>query len=170
MAASASMDPTAVKIEALTTVIANLGEMFKMVLEAQQGGRQPRNTGLQPVSAAGSMCNFCGRTGHFIQQSKIITEYNQVSKCKRSADGKVVLPSGAMVPHNIPGTWLQDCVDEWHQLKPRQMASQMILEVTMAQSITALASESVSWSRLGCPAQHSGQCPEVSQTGSYALR
>ena len=76
MATSTSTDPTAVKIEALTTVIANLGEMFKMVLEVQQGGGQPRNAGPQPVSAAGSMCNFFSGTGHFIQQCKVVAEYN----------------------------------------------------------------------------------------------
>ena len=75
-----------------------------------------------------------------------------------------------MVPHDIPGTWLWDCVDEWHRLNPGQMASQMILKVTTAQSVTALVSESVSWSSIGCPTQYSGQCPDVSQTGSYALR
>ena len=53
------MDLTAFKIEAFTAVVANLGKMFKMVLEAQQGGRQPRNTGLWPVSASRSTCNFC---------------------------------------------------------------------------------------------------------------
>ena len=76
MAASTSADPTAVKIEALTAAIANLSEMFKMFLEVQQGSRQTRNTGLQPVSAAGSACNFCGGTGHFIQQCKVVAEYN----------------------------------------------------------------------------------------------
>ena len=94
--------------------------MFKMVLEVQQGSGQPRNVGPWLVSAARSMCNFCGGTGHFIQQCEIITEYNQAGKCKCGADGKVVPPSGVMVPHNILGTWLQDHVDECHWLNPRQ--------------------------------------------------
>lgn len=145
--------------------------MFKMVLEVQQGSRQPRSAGPRPMSAAGSACNFCSGTGHFIQQCEVVAEYNRASKCKcAAADSKVVLPSGAMVPRDIPGTWLQDRLDEWHWLNPGQMASQMILEVAMAQSVTVLVSESVSRSSMGCPAQYLGQCPEVSQTGSYALR
>ena len=97
-------------------------------------------------------------------------EYSRVSKCTHSADGKVVLPSGAMVLHNILGNWLRDHMGKWHRLNPGQTALQMILEVAAAQPITALASESASRSSTSCPAQNMGQYLEVSQAGSYALR
>jgi hypothetical protein len=61
-------------------------------------------------------------------------------------------------------------MDEWHRLNPEQTALQMILKVATAQSVTALVSESVSRSSMGCTTQYLGQCLEVSQTGSYALR
>ena len=163
-------DPTTVKLEALTTAVASLGEMFKMVLETQQGGGKPRNAAPRPAAGGGSACNFCGGTGHFIRECEVVAEYGRAGKCKRSADGKVVLPSGAMVPRDTPGTWMRDRVDEWHRQNPRQMASQMILEVAAVQTATAPAGESVSQSYIGYPAQHVVQAPEVSQPGLYALR
>ena len=169
-AATASADPTAVKIEALTAVVASLGEMFKMVLQTQQESGKPRNVGPRPIGVPGSACNFCGGSGHFIRECEVVTEYSRVGKCKRCADSKVVLPSGVMVPCDIPGNWLRDRVDEWHRLNPGQTALQMILEVVAAQPVTALASESVSQSSTSCPAWYVGQYSEVSQAGSYALR
>ena len=35
---------TTVKLEVLNTAVASLREMFKMVLEMQQGSHKPRNT------------------------------------------------------------------------------------------------------------------------------
>ena len=113
---------------------------------------------------------LCGGTGHFIRECKVVVEYSRAGKCKRSADGKVVLPSGAMVLRDIPGTWMRDRVDEWHWQNPGQMASQMILKVVAVQTATALAGESVSQSYIGYPVQHVVQAPEVSQPGLYALR
>jgi hypothetical protein len=169
-AAPPAADPTTVKLEALTTAVASLGEMFKMVLETQQGGGKPRNAAPRPAAGGGAACNFCGGASHFIRECEVVAEYSQASKCKRSADGKVVLPSGAMVPRDTPGTWMRDRVDEWHRQNPGQTASQMILEVAAVQTATAPAGESVSQSYIGYPAQHVVQGPEVSQPGLYALR
>ena len=168
--AQAVQDANSMKIEALTTAIASLGEMFKMVFKVQQAGGKPMNVAPQPAGGSASICNFCGGAGHFIRECKVVAEYNRASKCKRNHKGKVVLPSGVMVPRGVPGNWLRDHVDEWHQMNPGQMALQMILEVVAAQPTTALASESASQSSAGYPAQYAGQCLEVSQPGLYALR
>ncbi len=98
-----SSDATSIKIEALTAAVTSLGKMFKTVLEAQQGGGKPRNAGPRPAGATGTSCNFCGGAGHFIRECEVVAEYNRAGKCKRSPEGKVVLPSGAMVPGNVPG-------------------------------------------------------------------
>ena len=106
-----SSDPTSVKIEALTAAVTSLGEMFKTALQSQQAGAKPRSGGAATtgVSAPGSSsCNFCGGLGHFIRECEVMAEYTKAGKCKRGADGKVVLPSGAMVPRDISGTWLHD--------------------------------------------------------------
>jgi len=125
-------DVTSVKIEALTAVVASLGEMFKVAIQSQQVGAKPRNTGVTASGTSapgGSTCNFCGLPGHFIQECEIVTEYTRTGKCKCSPDGKVVLPSGAMVPCSITGNWLCDRVDEYHRQNPGQMAVQMLFEV-----------------------------------------
>jgi hypothetical protein len=61
-----------------------------------------------------SICNFCGIPGHFIWECEIVEEFIWFGKCKRSPEGKVVLPSGAIVSRSITGTWLHDRVDEYH--------------------------------------------------------
>jgi hypothetical protein len=94
-------------------------------------------------------CNFCGGSSHFIQECKVVAEYNRAGKCKYGPDSRVVLPSGVMVPCNIQGNWLRNCMDEWHQQNPRQTALQMILEVAAAQTISALAGISVGQFSIG---------------------
>ena len=159
---------TTIKIEALTAAIANLGEMFKSAID-QSGGR-PRNAALRPAGASGSTCNFCGGTRHFIRECEVVAEYNRTGKCKRNHEGKVVLPSGAMVPRNVPGNWLRDCVDEWHRRNPGQMALQMLLEVAVVKTVSVPSGEVAGQSYLSYPAQAMGQGPEVLQPGLYALR
>ena len=128
-------DPVSVKIEALTTVVATLTETIKTAI---QGPRVPagQSSGPSMASATGmsaptnSACNFCGVPGHFICECEIVAEYMHFGKCKRSHDGKVVLPLGAMVPKSIRGTWLRERIDEYHRQNPGQTASQMLLEVS----------------------------------------
>jgi hypothetical protein len=84
-----------------------------------------------------SACNFCGVPGHFIRECEIVAEYTRFGKCKRSHDGKVVLPSGAMVPKSIKGTWLRERIDEYHRQNPGQTAAQMLFEVATAPQIDA---------------------------------
>ena len=75
-----------------------------------------------------------------------------------------------MVPRDVPRNWLQDCMDEWHQRNLGQMASQMLLEVVVAKTISVPSSEVVGQSYLSYPMQATGQGPEVLQPGLYALR
>jgi hypothetical protein len=106
-------DPNTVKIEALTAVVATLGEMFKTAIQTQgqAAGAKPRSSvaaAATGMSAPGgsTTCNFCGVPGHYIQECKIVAEYTRLGKCKRSPDREVILPSEAMVPRSITGTWL----------------------------------------------------------------
>jgi hypothetical protein len=58
----------------------------------------------------------------FIRDCKLVDDYIQAGKCKRNIKGKVVLPSGAFVPRDIPGTVLHEHIDEWHKRNPNQLA------------------------------------------------
>ena len=103
----------------MATAITLLTEMFKNVLQMQQAGApKPRSSGVTTVGtnmAGTSICNFCGIPSHFIRECEVVEEAIRFEKCKCSPEGKVVLPTGAYVPHSITGTWLHDRVDEWHR-------------------------------------------------------
>ena len=167
-------DPTQVKLEALTAAITTLGEMFKTALQTQTqqtGAARPRNNGPAAAGTSGpsnSVCNFCGVPGHFIRECEIVEEFIRFGKCKRSPDGKVVLPSGAMVPRGIPGALMRDRVEEWHRLNPGQLAA-MLFEVTATQA-TAPPKDAASQAYLGYPTPSTGQCACVWPARSYALR
>jgi hypothetical protein len=75
-----------------------------------------------------------------------------------------------MVLCDVPGNWLCNRMDEWHQQNPGQAASQMILEVAVVQTVTAPPRDSVCQSNMSYPAQSMGQCPEVCQPEVYTLR
>ncbi|KAH9037343.1 hypothetical protein EDB84DRAFT_1268747 [Lactarius hengduanensis] len=136
VAATASTS-TDVKLEAILTM---LERAFSG--DSQQTGNRPRNTTPRSTDST-SVCNFCGVPGHFIRECEI---------------GKVVLPSGAMVPREITGAWLRDRFDEYHARNPGQLgAAQMFFEMT-AQIDKSKA------------VRFADDCPEDDEPGVYALR
>jgi hypothetical protein len=154
---TSSPDPTAVKIEALTAAITSLGDMLRTTMQNQLAGAKPRGAAATGMSASGgSACNFCGETGHYIRECEAVTEFIKAGKCKRGADSKVILPSGAMVPRDIPGTWLRDRIEEWHRRNPGQKAA-MFFEVTAI--ATAPANEASGLSYFSCPTRSASRCP-----------
>ena len=48
-------------------------------------------------------------------------------KCKRSQDGKVVLPSSAYVPRDITLKCLCDCINKWHRKNPNQSGAATLI-------------------------------------------
>lgn len=168
-----SADQGSVKTEmaALAAAVTSLGEMFKISLQPQQAGPRPRVTGANATgtSAPGtSACNFCGLPGHFIRECEVVAEYTRAGKCKRSQDGRVVLPSGAMVPRSISGAWLRDRIDEYHRQNPGQMAAQMLFEV--AATATAPPNDAAGQSYHSYPARHASQYINENVARAYALR
>ena len=154
LAQASPLDPNTIKIEALTQAITSLGEMVKTVVQVQTVGARQRSTGAAAAGVSafgGSNCNFCGGSGHFIRECEAVAEYIKAGKCKKSmANGKVVLPSGAEVPRGVPGSWLRDRVDEWHWTNPRQLAAQMLFEVTA--EVTALLNDAAGQAFISYPA------------------
>lgn len=47
--------------------------------------------------------------------------------CKRNAENRVVLPSGAYVPKEIQGRLLSERIEEWHRRNPNQVATATLL-------------------------------------------
>jgi hypothetical protein len=103
-----------------------LSEFTKTIVEAINNNR-PRsdNTSTAPRNMD---CNFCGKR-HFIRDCEVVTEYIRAGKCKKNTEGKVVLPSGAWVPREIPGNFLRERIDEWHHRNPNQLATATLINV-----------------------------------------
>jgi hypothetical protein len=77
----------------------------------------------QNHNPAGTTCNFCGKVGHFLGSCPMVVIYIAAGKFSRNQDGKLVLPSGAFIPHIIVGRNLAEQFDEWHQQNPGQLAT-----------------------------------------------
>ena len=168
------VDQSSIKLEAMATAITSLTEMFKNVLQTQQAGApKPRSSGVTMAGtnvAGTSICNFCSIPGHFIRECKVVEEAIRFGKCKRSPEGKVVLPTGAHVPRSITGTWLHDCIDEWHRQNPGQMATQMYFKVTVALPMSAPCHATMSQILQDCPGPSAVRCPGHMPAGVYALK
>ncbi len=66
----------------------------------------------------------------------LVEEYPPRRKLKHNVDGKVILPTGAFVPHYIPGRFLQDRIDEWHRRHPRTAIRRFDIVWTMFNTIS----------------------------------
>ena len=123
-ASAPSTDPAAAQLDALIDAVASLGQLFSTALP-QLTGAPPQHAAASAVRSAppSSVCAFCCETGHFARECEAVTEYATAGQCKCNAEGKIVLPSGAMVPRWITGACLRDRMDEWHRRSPGQEAA-----------------------------------------------
>ncbi|KAF8222443.1 hypothetical protein L208DRAFT_1322593 [Tricholoma matsutake] len=64
------------------------------------------------------VCIFFGLLGHFISDCLVCQTYINNGKCKKNAEGKVVLPNGQFTPQNIPGHCIKDHIDKWIHQNP----------------------------------------------------
>ena len=67
-------------------------------------------------------CHFCGETGHTMVHGNCAKLESFISQGKicRNHEGKVILPSGTMIPNYAGKQLYMERVDEWHQLNPNQ--------------------------------------------------
>ena len=56
-------------------------------------------------------CLMCGGP-HLVNTCAIVLDYIKAGKCKCNQEGKVVLPSGAYIPWEIPGNNFQEHIDK----------------------------------------------------------
>jgi hypothetical protein len=74
---------------------------------------------LHPDQIETLICIFCGLPGHFIGECLTCQAYINEGKCKRNAEGKVVLLNGQYTPRNIPGCFIKEHIDEWLRRNPK---------------------------------------------------
>ena len=136
---SASQLPTTViKPEQLGSFFTDLA---KTIAEAVKANNPPRSSTSTSAPRSVQRCNFDGCES-FIRDCAAVEEYIRLGRCRRNFEGKVVLPSGAFVPHDIQGQYLRDRIDEWHRQHPNQLASgQLFNAVISAPFETAKISE-----------------------------
>ncbi|KAJ7121035.1 hypothetical protein C8R44DRAFT_831743 [Mycena epipterygia] len=122
----------------ITALVGTVTELIK-VLATQQS---PSNTA-GPSKKRPDGCGYCSDIEHFINQCQhVLTDIN-AGKCRRNADGRVVLPNGAFVPRTITGKDLRTRIEEWHRQNPGQLATaQLLVEVAVEHLSTNLASSS----------------------------
>jgi metal-sulfur cluster biosynthetic enzyme len=102
-------------------------EFTKSIVEAlNQNSHGRTNPGAPSQNSVTRGCNFCGGP-HFIRECEEVNRMIQEGLCKRNSEGKVVLPSGAYVPRDIPGNLLSERIKEWHRRNPNQVAAASLL-------------------------------------------
>jgi len=116
---SAPSSSAHVKQEDLALIFDKFAATIVGALAGAKGNGPPRaNTGLRPDQIETLICIFCGLPGHFIGECLTCQAYINEGKCKRNAEGKVVLPNGQYTPRNIPGRFIKERVDEWLRRNP----------------------------------------------------
>lgn len=109
----------AIKKEDLASFFTEFTKTIVGVLNQNQGqnNRQSSNSYGRTLSCLG--CDGA----HLISNCPEIQEYIKAGKCRRNTEGKVVLPSGAWIPREIPGKNIIERIDEWHRRNPNQLAT-----------------------------------------------
>ena len=108
-----------------------LTEFAKTIVEAINVNNRSRyapnnNNNSSSSETSTRACNFCGGP-HFIRDCNEVEATIKEGKCKRNIEGKIVLPSGAYVPREIPGTLLKERIEEWHRRHPNQLGASTLL-------------------------------------------
>ena len=109
-----------IKSEDLSAMFEKFATTLVTALAGSKSNIQPRaNNSLRPEQVEALVCIFCGLSGHFISDCMVCQSYINEGKCKKNAEGKVVLPNGQFTPRNIPGRYIKERVDEWLRRNPQ---------------------------------------------------
>ncbi|KAF8179068.1 hypothetical protein K438DRAFT_1769196 [Mycena galopus ATCC 62051] len=117
--------PNTMEVKPDPNIAALVGTMteFMKILAAQQTSGGSKSGGDAPKKG----CAYCGDFSHFINECERVLEDMQSGKCKRNAEGRVVLPSGSFVPRIITGKDLRTRIEKWHEQNPGQLAAAQML-------------------------------------------
>ncbi|EPQ49701.1 hypothetical protein GLOTRDRAFT_20116, partial [Gloeophyllum trabeum ATCC 11539] len=116
---SSTLSAPAVKTEDLASLVEVITKSISQALVAAV----QQNAGLAPATstrpaATNYNCLYCGEGDHSIRRCPKVEEDIRAGRCKRNAEGQVVLPSGAMVSRALPGATMRDRILEWHRQNP----------------------------------------------------
>jgi hypothetical protein len=120
---SESSSPS-IKTEALSTF---LDQFARTLVQALRPGQLSSSTSTMPrndstnIRPSHSNCNFCGIPGHFLNSCQVVEQYIREGKCRRSPEGRIILPGGGSIPRNISGDWIKDRIDEYHKRNTGQI-------------------------------------------------
>ncbi|KZT22552.1 hypothetical protein NEOLEDRAFT_1071155 [Neolentinus lepideus HHB14362 ss-1] len=92
-----------------------------------QGSTMAANSApVRVMPTAPYQCHYCGTNDHSIRRCPKVDEDQRAGRVMRNIEGKVVLPSGIMVPQNLPGANMRERIMEWHRRNPSQVAANII--------------------------------------------
>ncbi|KAG5348853.1 hypothetical protein C0989_007729 [Termitomyces sp. Mn162] len=102
---------------ATTTAIVSTLECLEALLT--NGNAQPCQ------QFANSTCHFCGETGHTMVRGTCIKLEQMILQGKIccNAEGKIILPSGTMIPNYFGKRLYMERIEEWHRLNPGQIVT-----------------------------------------------
>ncbi|KAG6904257.1 hypothetical protein DXG01_011369, partial [Tephrocybe rancida] len=93
-----------------------LAAQLDTILQQNRSRSNPNN---YANSGRSNPCLFCGKFGHYIKKGCLDCEqYVRDGKAKWGTEGRLVLPSGAMIPTYITGDTLHKRFEEYHRQNP----------------------------------------------------
>ncbi|KAG5717934.1 hypothetical protein E4T56_gene1465 [Termitomyces sp. T112] len=100
-----------------TTAIVSALECLEALLT--NGNTQPHQQFIN------STCHFCGKIGHTMVQGTYmkLEQMIQQGKVHWNAEGKIILPSGTMIPNYFSKQLYMERIKEWHRLNPGQIVT-----------------------------------------------
>jgi hypothetical protein len=133
--------PSVVKTEDFTTFLDKFAQTLIKALASPSNPsvRSHESTPNYAQSDNAGRCNFCGEAGHFLNACLILARYITEGKCKRNAEGKIILPTGAYCPRTIPGTCFMERIDEWHRRNPGHITAVQISNSTTGQMMYGIS-------------------------------
>ena len=131
-AASPTHTEAPIKNEEILQLVERMIESFMKAVPSQNSERT--NTGDRPPRRPG--CHFCGSLEHFVSDCPVVSDYIRAGKCKRDVNNRIILPTGAFIPRNIPGALFKDRLDEWHRRNPNQLAAGQLMLGVISNTIS----------------------------------
>jgi hypothetical protein len=125
--------PTAspiLKAEDFQSFLQQFSQQIVQAIGKTNAGGSGTRTGSVPPRP--KTCFYCGNAGCMMSRCEEVTKDIAAGKCRRNAEGKVILPSGAFPPRDLPGITMAERIAEWHKRNPNQLAAGTLSSNTTA--------------------------------------